>query len=119
MSYVHDNKKPVVLKNDPADENGTDWIYFSYQDWLRTGETISDHHAFVTGGIVATDSTYLGTMEDRAGVTFSDVYGVQFTVDAGATTVMVTHRVSTTTTGAVDLGRLNMDMSATLPVRVL
>ena len=119
MSYVHDSKKPVVLKNDPADEDGTDWVYFSYQNWLRADETISDHEAFVTGGTLATDSTYLGTVQDTEGVAFAEVYGVQFTVDAGATAVTITHRVSTTTGGAVDLGRLDMDMSATIPVRAL
>lgn len=119
MSYVHNNKSPVVLKNDPVDPESTDWMYFSYGDWLRSGETIIDHTGIVTGGTVATDSTYLGTMTDNEGAAFTQVYGVQFTVDSGATVVTVTHRVSTETSGVVNLGRLNIDHSATLAVKTL
>lgn len=119
MSYTHDNKKPVVLKNDPVDPDGTDWVYFSYGDWLRSGETITAHSGIVTGGTLITDSTYLGTRVDSEGASFDEVYGVQFSVDADATQVTVTHRKSTTTTGSVDLGRLNIDHSAVLQVKTL
>ena len=117
--YTHTKKSPVVLKNDPIDPDGTDWIYFSYGDWLRVGETITSHSAIVTGGSVVTDSTYLGDMTDSEGTALTEVYGVQFSVTAGSTQVTVTHRKSTTTTGAVDLGRLNIDVSAVINVRSL
>lgn len=119
MSYTHTKKAPVVLKNDPVDPDGSDWVYFSYGDWLREGETVSSHSALVSGGAIVTDSTYLGDLDDSEGTTFTEVYGVQFSVTAGATQVTVTHRKSTTTTGAVDLGRLNMDHSATMLVKTL
>lgn len=119
MSYVHNKKSPVILKNDPIDADGTDWIYFSYGTWLREGETITTHHALCEGGSIVTDSTYLGTMTDSTGVVFDDVYGVQFSVMSGATAVTVTHRKSTETSGSVNLGRLNIDHSAVLIVRAL
>lgn len=117
--YTHTKKSPVVLKNDPIDPDGTDWIYFSYGDWLRAGETVTAHSAEVNGGSIVTDSTYLGDMTDSEGTALTEVYGVKFSVAAGATQVIVTHRKSTTTTGAVDLGRLNIDHSALISVKSL
>jgi hypothetical protein len=119
MSYVHDNKKPAILRNDPVDPESIDWIYFSYGNWLRDDETISEHAGFVIGGEVVIDSTYLGTLKDSNDVEFTEVYGVQFSVDEGASSVTITHRVSTTTTGAIDLGRLDIDHSAVLSVKTL
>ena len=119
MAYTHPKKAPAVLKNDPIDPDGTDWMYFSYGAWLRTSETIVAHEGIVLNGMVVTDSTYLGAMTDSEGTEFTEVYGVQFTVDSGASTVTVTHRVSTETAGAVNLGRLNIDHSATLDVKTL
>ena len=119
MSYTHDNKKPAILRNDPVDPDGTDWVYFSYGNWLRDNETISTHEGIVTGGTVETDSTYLGTLKDSHDVEFAEVYGVQFSVDAGVTSVTITHRVSTITSGAVDLGRLDIDHSAIISVKAL
>lgn len=58
-------------------------------------------------------------MTDSEGTALTEVYGVQFSVTAGSTQVTVTHRKSTTTTGAVDLGRLNIDVSAVINVRSL
>jgi hypothetical protein len=116
MAYVHDKKKPIVLKQDPVDPDGTDWVYFSYGDWLRDGESIIAHSAIVENGQLVTDSTYLGDMTDSEGTAFTEVYGVQFSVDTGAASVTITHRKSTTTSGSVNLGRLNIDHSATLMV---
>jgi hypothetical protein len=119
MSYTHTNAKPVTLKNDPVDPDSTDWIYFSYGNWLTAGETISAHSATASGGTIVTDSTYLGTMADSDGVSHDDVYGVKFSVASGATQVTITHRVSTTTSGAVDLGRTDIDHSALMAVKSL
>jgi hypothetical protein len=119
MSYTHDKKKPVVLKNDPVDPDGTDWAYFSYGDWLRDGESITDHSGIVTDGVLVTDSTYLGDMTDSEGTVFTECYGVQFSVNADASEVIVTHRKSTSTIGAVNLARLNIDHSARIPVKTL
>jgi len=119
MAYTHTKKTPVVLKYDPVDPDGTDWVYFSYGDWLRDGETITAHSALCEGGTVVTDSTYLGDMTDSEGTAFTEVYGVQFSVTRCVTTVTVTHRKSTETVGSVNLGRLNIDHSATLVVKQL
>lgn len=119
MAYTHSKKTPAVLKNDPIDPDGTDWVYFSYGNWLREGETITDHSALVEGGTLVTDSTYLGPMTDSEGTAFEEVYGVQFSVAADATTVTVTHRKTTETSGSVNLGRLNIDHSAILQVKSL
>lgn len=119
MSYTHNKKTPIILKSDPIDPDGTDWIYFSYQDWLRDGESITAHAATATDGAIITDSTYLGTLDDSEGTEFTDVYGVQVKADADADYLLVTHRVSTETTGAVDLGRLNIDHTAKIPVKTL
>lgn len=119
MAYTHSKKSPVVLKNDPVDPDGTDWVYFSYGDWLRSGETISSHSALCEGGAIVTDSTYLGDMTDSEGAAFTEVYGVQFSVTADVTQVTVTHRKSTQTSGSVNLGRLNIDHSALILVKSL
>lgn len=119
MAYTHPKIVPAVLKNDPVDPDGTDWVYFSYGEWLRSGETISSHSALCEGGTIATDSTYLGAMTDSEGAAFTEVYGVQFSVTSGATTVTVTHRKTTTTDGSVNLGRVNIDHSAVLMVKSL
>jgi hypothetical protein len=116
MSYIHTGKTPIVLSNDPVDPDSNDWLFFSYQDWLRDGETITEHTAVVTNGSIVTDSTYLGTMTDDNGTEFNEVYGVEFAVNSGAKKVTVTHRVTTTTVGGVDLGRTAIDHSAVLSV---
>jgi len=118
MSYTHNKKSPVVLKNDPVDPNDEDWIYFSYGDWLREGETITTHSALCEGGEILTDSVYLGTMTDSEGVEFTEVYGTRFKATEGSTSVMVTHRKTTVTSGPVDLGRTS-DHSAVMSVKTL
>lgn len=118
MAYTHSGKKPAALSGDPADPDGTDWVFFSYQDWLREGETIVAHAATVAGGELVTDSVYIGAIPDTSGVTFNDVYGVQFKPATGARTVTITHRVSTSTSGA-DLARVDMDRTITIPVKSL
>lgn len=120
MAYVHNNKTPIVLKNDPVDPDTLgEWAYFSYGTWLRDGETIVSHSGIVTGGEVVTDSTYLGTMTDTEGTVFEEVYGVQFKVTAGAKKVTVTHRKTTQTTGSVNLSRVDIDHSAVILVKTL
>ena len=71
------------------------------------------------GGTIVTDSTYLGTMVDDTGTSYDQTYGVEYSVTEGATSVTLTHRVSTSTTGAVDLGRTDIDRSVVIPVRTL
>lgn len=117
MAYVHDGKKPVVSKNDPIDEDGIDWQFFFWDNWLRPGETIIAHSANIDGGTIVTDSTYLGTMIDDEGNSHDQTYGVEYSATKGARFVTLTHRVSTSTTGAVDLGRTDIDRSVVVPVR--
>lgn len=119
MSYTHDGKKQVTLRNDPIDSNSTDWFFFVYEDWLRSGETIVEHSAVVEGGTIETDSVYLGTLVDDEGVSHDEVYGVQVSVEEAATRVIITHRVTTETSGAVDLGRVDIDHSVVVPVLAL
>ena len=119
MSYTHNNRAPIVLTADPVDPNSTDWIYFTYQNWLRSGESITTHSASIVGGTMVTASTPLGTVDDADGVSYTNVFGVQFSVSAGSTEVKISHRVTTTTTGAIDLGRKSMDHTVIIPVRHL
>ncbi len=119
MAYTHDGKKPVFAKNDPIDEDGKDWRFFHYDDWLLPGETIIAHSASIVGGSIVIDSTYLGTMVDDEGNSHDQTYGVKYSVTAGARFVTLTHRVSTSTTGAVDLGRTDIDRSVVIPVTTL
>ena len=119
MSYSHNGKTPVTLRNDPIDPDGTDWFFFSYASWLRPDETITTHEAVVSGGTIVTDSVYLGTMVDESAVSHEEVYAVQVSVDEGATSLTVTHRVTSETSGAVDLGRINIDHSIVVPVKTL
>lgn len=119
MSYTHTGARAVELRNDPVDADGTDWVYFAYDNWLRADETITAHEAAITGGTVVTGSTYLGSMTDEDGNTYSETYGVQFSVAEGASSVTVTHRVTTETSGAIDLGRVDIDHSVLMRVRAL
>jgi hypothetical protein len=117
MAYTHDGKKPVNSKNDPINPGAIEWEYFHYDNWLRPGETIIAHTASIVGGIIVTDSTYLGTMVDDTGTSYDQTYGVEYSATEGATSVTLTHRISTSTTGAVDLGRTDIDRSVIVPVR--
>lgn len=119
MAYTHTNAVKVTCKADPVDADSTDWIYFSYKDWLRDGETITAHTALIDGGTIVTQSTSLGTVKDSLGTSYTNSYGVEFSVNAGATRVTITHRVTTSVSGTPDLGRTNIDHSAVLPVKVL
>ena len=116
MAYIHNRRTPVIMAADPIDPNSTDWIFFSYQNWLRTDESISAHAATIKGGTIVTASTLLGSMTDSDGTAFTNVYGVKFSVTEGAKRVVIHHRITTTTTGAVDLGRTNIDTTAIIPV---
>lgn len=119
MSYTHTGRAPVVITRQPIDADSTDWVYFVYEDWLRQDEVITESSATVVGATLETDSTYIGEMVDEDGVTHTDVYGVQITPDADSVEVTITHRVSTETVGAIDLGRLNIDRTVTIAVEVL
>lgn len=135
--YIHNNKSPVFLKNDPFDPDGQDWVYVCYggylkdgevvEKWLRTDESIIAHTlAAITGGSMVTDSTYLGTVITDEGVTCYEVYAVKIQADLSNYNteteryeVLWTHRVSTSTSGAVDLGRTDIDHSGYAVVRSL
>lgn len=119
MSYIHAGKMPVVMRGDPVDADASDWVFFVYQDWLRDSETIAAHEALIEGGTIVTDSSYIGAMTDETGAEYTDVYAVQFKPDETATQVALTHRVSTTTIDTPDLGRLNMDRTVIIPVKLL
>ena len=116
MAYIHNRRTPVIMAADPIDPNSTDWVFFSYQNWLRTGESISAHAATIEGGTIITASTLLGSMTDSDGTAFTNVYGVEFSVTDGAKRVIIRHRITTTTTGALDLRRTNIDTTAIIPV---
>lgn len=118
MAYTHDGKKPVVMKSDPIDADSTDWVYFVYDDWLTVGETITSHSATITGGTIETASTSVGPIT-LDGTEYQTVYAVEVKPSSGSTQVSVTHRVSTTKAGAVDLGRTNIDHTAVLNVVAL
>jgi len=117
MAYTHNNRKVVTLTNDPIDPDSTDWVYFSYQDWLRAYETITTHDASIVGGTIVTDSTDVGSVVDSLGDTYTNCYGVEFSVATGATKVTITHRVTSTITSTPDLGRTNIDHTAVIPVK--
>ncbi len=118
MAYTHDGKKPVVLKNDPIDTDSTDWVYFIYDDWLTVGETITTHSSTIVGGTIETASTSVGPIT-LDGVAYQTAYAVEVKPSAGSTQISVTHRVTTTKAGAVDLGRTSIDHTAVLPVKTL
>lgn len=119
MAYTYSNKKIVTFSRDPIDPDSTDWVYFSYQNWLRTGETITAHVASISGGTIVTTSSSLGTVTDSLGVSYTNTYGVEITPSAGSTEVIVTHRVTSTTSGLTDLGRTNIDHTIKIPVKTL
>lgn len=112
MSYTHAGRHKITLINDPIDPDSTDWFYFVYGDWIQSGETIASHSALLTGCTEVTASTYYATRTDNAGVTYSDVYGVQVSVNAGVSEIEITHRVSTQL-------RLNIDHTIRVAVRDL
>lgn len=116
MSYLHDGKKPVVCKNNPIDPDSIDWVYFALDSWLRANEAVTTHVALVEGGTVVVDSTYLGSKTDADGNVYAKVYGIKFSVLAGAKQVTVTLRTTTSLNNSVDLGRTNIDHSVIIPV---
>ena len=118
MSYTHYGKKPITLKNDPIDSNSTDWVYFIYDNWLTVGETITSHSATIMGGTIETASTFVGPIT-LDGTEYQTAYAVEIAPSVGSTQVAVTHRVTTTKSGAVDLGRTNIDHTAVLKVVAL
>lgn len=118
MAYIHDGKKPVTLKNDPIDSDSTDWVYFIYDSWLTVGETITAHSSSIVGGTIETASTSVGPIT-LDGTAYQTVYAIEIKPLAGSVQVSVTHRVTTTKAGAVDLGRTDIDHTAVLSVKTL
>ena len=120
MSYFHSGDRPAYFRRHPIDPDNTDWVFFVYDSWLRTNESITVHSAKITGGVIETDSTYLGTVDDESGTTYNEVYGVRVSVSSGANEITVTHVVTTTVVGGLaDYGRGPIDLSAKIPVQQL
>ena len=116
MAVIHTSRHPVAIKSAPIDPDSTDWVFFSYEDWLREGETIVAHEALISGGTVETASVFIGDLTDMEGTTYAQTYGVQFSPTEGQCDVTITHRISTTTTDSPALARLNIDHTVTVPV---
>lgn len=119
MAYRHNNRNIVICYSDPVDADSTDWIFFSYQNWLRAFEAITAHKALITGGTIVTDSVFIGNVVDSLGNVYTNTYGVEFSVTTGATQVAITHRVDSTVSGSTDLGRTHIDHTAIIQVRSL
>lgn len=119
MSYIHNGKEPVELRNDPMGIGSEEWIYFSLGGFLRTGETVSEHSADVVGGNKIVDSTYLGSISSPDGTVFTEVYGVKIGTEENSNKIRVTLTFSTTVTGDVDTGRKDVPRTAIISVRAL
>ena len=119
MAYIHNKKAPVLMKNDPVDPDSTDVVYFSYGDWLSENETITDHEAFAEGGTIVTDSAYVGNITAADGTVYGKTYAVRFSVDEGATQVVITHRKSTSLDAGVTPWREDVDHTVIVPVATL
>lgn len=119
MSYIHDGKGPVVLADDPMSVGSADWVLFVLGGFLRENETVSAHSATVTGGDLVTASTYLGSVTDPCGNTYSEVYGVKVEAPVSPTTIVVVFTFSTTVSGLVDFGRTDISRTVRIPVRTL
>ena len=119
MSYTHSGAQPVYLAKYPLDVDSTDWVYFTYEDWLRPHEVIIASSALVDGAEIITESTLIGDMMDEDGVNHTDVYGVQIKPDADSVEVTLTHRVSSNLEVQPNLSRLDIDRTVIIPVEVL
>ena len=119
MAYRHNNRDVVICHSDPIDPDSTDWVFFSYQNWLRPFEAITEHKALITGGTIVTDSVFIGDVVDSLGNTYTNTYGVEFSVTTGATQVAITHRVDSTVSGSIDLGRTHIDHTTIIQVSSL
>ena len=119
MVYSHTGKAPVDLREDPMSPLSQDWVYFVFSSFLRTGETITDHSATVTGGELVVDSTYIGTITDPCGNTYTNVYGVKVGAIAGSSRITVVLTFSTSVSGDVDIGRTDVTRTVIIPVRTL
>ena len=115
MAYIHRGRSPVALSRDPIDGDSTDWVYFIYDQWLTSNESITAHSELIVGGTIETGSTYVGPIT-LAGKEYQTVYAVRFKPASTACQVEITHRVSTTKVGAVDLGRTNIDHTVLIDV---
>lgn len=113
--YIHRGKAPVTLYRDPIDADSTDWVYFIYDGWLTAGESITTHSALIEGGTIETNSTLVGPITLNS-VEYQSVYAVQVKPFSGSAQIAVTHRVTTTKAGAVDLGRINIDRTALIDI---
>lgn len=119
MAYRHNNRDVVICYSDPIDPDSTDWVFFSYQNWLRPFESITTHNALIAGGAVVTDSVFIGDVTDNLGDTHTNTYGIKFSVNAGATQVAITHRVDSSVSGSPNLGRTHIDHTAIIQVKSL
>jgi hypothetical protein len=119
MAYTHNKRSVITFSRDPLDPDSTDWFYFSYQDWLRADETITEHSALIENGTIITDSVFVDAVTDSEGDSYTDCYAVEISPASGATSVTLTHRVTTTTSGVIDLGRTAIDHSMIIPVKHL
>ena len=118
--YVHNGKQPVVLLNDPIDPDCTrDNVYFIYDDWLESSESITTHTAIAASGVdIVTQSTSIGPVTIN-GTVYNSVYVVQIKPSTGSTQVVLTHRISTSRAGIIDLGRLTIDHTVKITVKAL
>lgn len=119
MSYQHRGTQPVLLSKNPLDPDSTDWIYFTYEEWLRPFESIVAHSAFATGAEVVTDSISIGNMYDEDGDMHTKVYAVQVKPLESSVEVVLTHRVTTETSTSPDQPRIDIDRTVVIPVEVL
>lgn len=119
MVYSHTGKAPVDLKDDPMSPWSEDWVYFVLSSFLRTNETVTEHSATVTGGDLVTDSTFIGTITDPCGNTYTSVYGVKVGAVSGSSRITVALTFSTSVSGDVDIGRTAVTRTVTIPVRTL
>lgn len=120
MSYIHKGLQPVEFYKNPINPDATDWVYFTYEDWLRADENIITSSATVQGCELVTDSVHVGTILDDEGVEHIHVYAVQITPSANSQNAVVTHRITTQTMGyVVNLGRFDIEHTVSIPVEVL
>jgi hypothetical protein len=119
MPYIHNKRTPTILHEDPVDPDSTDWVYFTYENWLHTGESISTHTALIEGGTIAHQSISLGTVSFLDGIAHANTYGVRFSVTDGAKSVKITHRLTTLMEGNPNTYRENIDFTMIIPVATL
>jgi hypothetical protein len=122
MSYLHDGRKPVRFRKDPADPDLLkDEVFFALDPWLREGllEELDplSLSAFAEGTEIIEQPRSVGPMLDSGGTLYQHVYAVAFgPINEGAAEVKITFRKSTETTAIVGLGRTDHDHTVIIPV---